>query len=66
MTYALARSGGYVTTTLYFVAHIVAALIADDSRGEVAPAIAAPVEELVLEEAVVLPPVPAENPGVCT
>jgi hypothetical protein len=66
VTYALARSGGAATTALYFVAHIIAALVAEDRRMEAVPAIVAPIEELALEEAVVLPAVPAENPGVCT
>jgi hypothetical protein len=65
VTYALARSGGAVSTVVYVLVMVVTVLTAEDQRAEVAPA-AAPVEELALEEAVVLPPVPAENPGVCT
>ncbi len=50
---------------VYVVMSVLTALTAENSQAEVAPA-AAPVEELALEEAVALPPVPAENPGVCT
>jgi hypothetical protein len=50
----------------YILMHVMAALLSENHQAEAVPAIAAPVEELALEEAVVLPPVPAENPGVCT
>ncbi len=65
MTYAIAQSGGAGTMAVYVLVNVLTALTAEDRPGEVAP-VAAPVEELALEEAVVLPPVPAENPGVCT
>ncbi len=65
MTYAIAQSGGVASMAVYVVVAVLTALTAEDQRAEVAPA-AAPVKELALEEAVVLPPVPAENPGVCT
>ncbi len=65
MTYAIAQSGGVASMAVYVVVVILTALTAEDRQAEVAPA-AAPVEELALEEAVVLPAVPAENPGVCT
>jgi hypothetical protein len=50
---------------VYVVVRVLTALTAEDQQAEAVPA-AAPVEELALEEAVVLPAVPAENPGVCT
>ncbi len=65
MTYAIAQSGGAGTMVVYVLVNVLTALTAEDRPGKVAP-VAAPVEELALEEAVVLPPVPAENPGVCT
>ncbi len=65
MTYAIAQSGGAASMAVYVVVSVLTALTAEDRPGEVAP-VAAPVEELALEEAVVLPPVPVENPGVCT
>jgi hypothetical protein len=51
--------------TLYVIVSVLTALTAEDRQAEAAP-VAAPIEELALEEAVILPPVPAENPGVCT
>ncbi len=65
MTYAIAQSGGVVSMVAYVLVAVLTALTAENSQAEVAPA-AAPVEELALEEAVALPPVPAENPGVRT
>ncbi len=65
VTYAIAQSGGVVSMVAYVMVAVLTALTAEDQRAEVAP-VAAPVEDLALEEAVVLPPVPAENPGVCT
>ncbi len=65
MTYAIAKSGGVASFSIYVFVTVLATLTAEDQRAEAAPA-AAPVEDLALEEAVVLPPVPAENPGVCT
>ncbi len=65
MTYALAQSGGVASMTLYVVVSVLTALTAENRQAEAAPVVA-PVEELALEEAVILPPVPAENPGVCT
>jgi hypothetical protein len=65
VTYAIAQSGGAASMAVYVVMSVLTALTAENSQAEVAPA-AAPVEELALEEAVALPPVPAENPGVCT
>ncbi len=65
MTYAIAQSGGIASMAVYIVVAVLTALTAEDLQAEAVPA-AAPVEELALEEAVVLPPVPAENPGVCT
>ncbi len=62
MTYAIARSGGIASMVMYIIVSVLTALTSD---AEAAP-VAAPVEELALEEAVVLPAVPAENPGVCT
>jgi hypothetical protein len=64
VAYAIARSGGVASMAIYIVVAVLTTLTAED-RAEAAPA-AALVEELALEEAVVLPPVPAENPGVCT
>ncbi len=64
MTYAVARSGGAVSMVAYVFITVVTTLTAEDPNLGAAPA-AAPVPELALEEAVV-PPVPAENPGVCT
>jgi hypothetical protein len=65
VTYAIAQSGGIASMAVYIVVAILTALTAEDRQAEAVPA-AAPVEELALEEAVVLPPVPADNPGVCT
>ncbi len=65
VTYAIAQSGGVVSMVAYVLVAVLTALTAENSQAEAVPA-AAPVEELALEEAVVLPPVPAENPGVCT
>jgi hypothetical protein len=65
VTYAIAQSGGVGTMVVYVVVRVLTALTAEDQQAEAVPA-AAPVEELALEEAVVLPAVPAENPGVCT
>jgi hypothetical protein len=65
VTYALAQSGGVASMTLYVVVSVLTALTAENQQAEAAP-VAAPVEELALEEAVVLPAVPAENQGVCT
>ncbi len=65
MTYAIAQSGGVVSMVAYVLVAVLTALTAENPQAEAAPA-AAPVEELALEEAVVLPPVPAEIPGVCT
>jgi hypothetical protein len=65
VTYAVARSGGAVSMVAYVFITVVTTLIAEDQNFGAAPA-AAPVEELALEEAVALPPAPAENPGVCT
>jgi hypothetical protein len=48
---------------VYILVTVLTTLTAEN-HAEVAPA-AALVDELALEEAVVLPPVPAENPGVC-
>jgi hypothetical protein len=62
VTYAIARSGGVASMAMYIFVSVLTALTSD---AEAAP-VAAPVEELALEEAVVLPAVPAENPGVCT
>jgi hypothetical protein len=50
---------------VYVFVRVLTVLTAEDRPVEAAP-VAAPVEELALEEAVALPPVPAENPGVCT
>jgi hypothetical protein len=65
VTYAIAQSGGVASMAVYIVVAVLTALTAEDRQNEAAP-VAAPVEELALEEAVVLPAVPAENPGVCT
>jgi hypothetical protein len=65
VTYAIAQSGGVVSMVAYVLVAVLTALTAEDPQAEAVP-VAAPVEELALEEAVVLPPVPAENPGVCT
>ncbi len=65
MTYAIAQSGGAGSMAVYVFVSVLTALTAEDRPVEAAP-VAAPVEELALEEAVILPPVPAENPGVCT
>jgi hypothetical protein len=65
VTYAIAQSGGVASMAVYVVVAVLTALTAEEQRAEAGP-VAAPVEELALEEAVVLPPVPAENPGVCT
>jgi hypothetical protein len=65
VTYAIARSGGAASVAIYIMVQVVATLTATDQQAEAVPA-AAPVEELALEEAVGLPPAPAENPGVCT
>ncbi len=65
VTYAIAKSGGVASFSIYVFVTVLATLTAEDQRAEAAPA-AAPVDDLALEEAVVLPPVPAENPGVCT
>ncbi len=65
MTYAIAQSGGVVSMVAYVLVAVLTALTAESPQAEAAP-VAAPVEDLALEEAVVLPAVPAENPGVCT
>jgi hypothetical protein len=65
VTYAIARSGGAASFAVYIMVQVVATLTATDQQAEAVPA-AALVPELALEEAVVLPAVPAENPGVCT
>jgi hypothetical protein len=65
VTYAIAQSGGVVSMVAYVLVAVLTALTSEAPQAEVAP-VAAPVEELALEEAVVLPAVPAENPGVCT
>jgi hypothetical protein len=49
----------------YVLVSVLTALTSENQQAEAAP-VAAPPEEPALEEAVVLPPVPAENPGVCT
>jgi hypothetical protein len=50
---------------VYVFVTVVSTLTAEEQNLGAAPA-AALVEELALEEAVALPPAPAENPGVCT
>ncbi len=65
VTYAIAQSGGVASMVAYLLVAVLTALTSEAPQAEVAP-VAAPVEELALEEAVVLPAVPAENPGVCT
>ncbi len=65
VTYAIAQSGGVASMVAYVLVAVLTALTSEAPQAEVAP-VAAPVEELALEEALVLPAVPAENPGVCT
>jgi hypothetical protein len=64
VTYAIARSGGVASFTVYVFVTVLATLTAEDQRAEAAPA-AAPVPELALEEVVAPPPVVAGVPGVC-
>jgi hypothetical protein len=65
VTYAIAQSGGVFSMVAYVLVAVLTALTAENPQAEATP-VAAPVEELALEEAVILLPVPAENPGVCT
>jgi hypothetical protein len=65
VAYAVARSGGIASFTIYVFVTVLATLTAEDQRAEAAPA-AAPVPELALEEIVAPPPVVGEVPGVCT
>jgi hypothetical protein len=64
VTYAIARSGGVASFTIYIFVTVLATLTAEDQRAEAAPA-AAPVPELALEEVVAPPPVVVAVPGVC-
>jgi hypothetical protein len=64
VTYAIARSGGVASFTIYVFVTVLATLTAEDQRAEAAPA-AAPVPELALEEVVAPPPVVIGVPGVC-
>jgi hypothetical protein len=65
VTYAIARSGGVASFTVYVFVTVLATLTAEDQRAEAAP-VAAPVPELALEEVVAPPPVVIGVPGVCT